>query len=474
MTQFDVSSAYLVVVILSVFMPIATWMVLGHERDRATKLWCGSGLLTVLATICYGFSKKDPSDWLVAVMIGNVFTLAGVLGRVWALRALLAEEFQWQWATVIALTATLLIGMMAAFGPPLTEQLALTLIHLGYYAFLAHQSHRAATRLKVHSAYWVVVSYGLISLLLAFNSIHMLRTGELLDYTQSNWSNWIMVVLGALTMVSTHIGYVGIIMELNKRFERQVLNENFQNQLRIELSQQISHFQRRSLMGELNAYLSHEIRQPMTAILSNAQMGRHMLTQTQPSLPNLERVLKSIESGVERVDNLVRRMGQYVRPHTTEFTSFSSAQLISDSVEILYGYAKKCDVEIRLTNTIPNITLRGNFIELSQVLLNLIRNAIDACDSMSDERLVEIQVREDKGVLHFLILDSGTGFSEESLARAGEKFFTTKLDGLGLGLSISRELSEKFSAQLTWGNRAPRGAFSQMSIPLQRMGTLVK
>ncbi|MFM7011338.1 MAG: sensor histidine kinase, partial [Betaproteobacteria bacterium] len=216
------------------------------------------------------------------------------------------------------------------------------------------------------------------------------------------------------------------------------------------------------------SYMAHEVRQPLTTILSNSQMAKHMLQQTPPQFRDLDRIMGAIVQAVTRIDSLMQRLSRYGRSSIRNVSHFSFADVVLDTVELMEGHARQQRVKLHVEAPSPHIMVEGDQMELSQVLLNLIRNAIDACASLSQEGRVELKVhlQDDRVVL--TVQDNGPGFDSAALVKAGQAFFTTKPDGVGLGLSISRDLSSMNHAELNWRNAA-HGACVELSWPLVRI-----
>jgi signal transduction histidine kinase len=466
MDSLDLRSAYLVVVILYFFIPLATWLVLFHTRTRATRLWCGAGLMVGVSTVLFGVPVQDPWTRVPLLMCANALTLSAVYARVWALRDLASEPFSWRHAITWMLLITFGLGAISALGEMVYVQMSLLLIQMCFYAYLCYEAWRLGRVLESRSALWIPVLYIPIVVLMAVSLLNFLWHSPQVSFFSKGLLNWAMVLMGAVSSLGLHIGYVGIVIELRRRTEMRVLDEVLRGQIRMEHSQQIAHLQRQHLMGEVSAFMSHEVRQPLTAILSNAQMARHMIGQAQVKPADLDRVMNAIVQAVGRVDQLLQRVAQHVRAPARHVTEFVLADLVRDSIEIMQSMAHKRNVTLVVKALVSGVIVKADFIELSQVLLNLIRNAIDACATKPADGRVELRIQCEGPRVLLFVEDNGPGFDEQALQQAGQPFFTTKPDGLGLGLSISRELALQNGAQLAWGNTS-MGACVTLSLPIR-------
>lgn len=465
MSNLDLKSAYLVVVVLYFFIPIATWLVLFHSRNRATKLWCAAGLMVAFSTVLFGVTVENLWDRLPFLVAGNTMMVIAVLARVWALRDLANESFDWRWAMWLLSLQFVLIGLSPLYLEAINLRLMITCMHLSLYAYLTYEAWRIGSALKNRSTYWISAIYGVVSLLLVWNLLRSVLTGTEIDHFAEGWFNWVMVLVAAFSTLGVHIGYVGIVIEIRHRSELSARDEALRADIRTEHSQQMAHLQRQNLMGELSSFMSHEVRQPLTAILSSAQLARHLISQGNSTPADMTRIMNAIVQGVNRVDRLMQRVAQHVRAPERHVKEFSIATLVRDGVEMIHGLAHKQWVEVSVTSALPDVMVKGDFIELSQVLLNLIRNAIDACSNVRQDGQVQLSVERSSHQVTILVQDNGPGFDDTALQQAGQPFFTTKLDGLGLGLSISKDLAAQNGAELTWGN-ASGGAFSRLVVPV--------
>jgi signal transduction histidine kinase len=344
----------------------------------------------------------------------------------------------------------------------------LTLSHVGFYVCMSYEAWRVGLLLNIRSAYWISVLYVPVIALMLASVANSLMASMHVDFFNAGLINWGMVLMGALSSLGLHIGYVGIVMELRRRTEMRVLDEVLRGQIRTEHSQQIAHLQRQQLMGEVSSFMSHEVRQPLTAILSNAQLARHMLGQAQRAPADLDRIMGAIVQGVRRVDELMQRVARHVRAPVRHESEFSLADLVRDSVEMMQGIAHKRSVTLSVQGPSRHDVVKGDFIELSQILLNLIRNAIDACAQAQGGGQVILRLQHAQRRVVVSVEDNGPGFDAQALLQAGQSFYTTKPDGLGLGLSISRELATQNGAELSWRN-GPDGALVQLSFPVRSM-----
>jgi len=198
----------------------------------------------------------------------------------------------------------------------------------------------------------------------------------------------------------------------------------------------LAHASRLTMVGELTASITHEISQPLGAILSNAETAEILLESKQPHLEEVQRILADIRKDDLRASEVIRRMRELLRKRELELKPIDLNAATSDVLRLLDGETHRRGVEIekQFADTLP--VVRGDEIHLQQVLLNLILNGMEAMSesSESNRRLTIRTACEGKDNVEVAVEDSGPGIPSERLPLLFDSFFTTKTHGMGLGL----------------------------------------
>jgi len=232
----------------------------------------------------------------------------------------------------------------------------------------------------------------------------------------------------------------------------------------LELQEQrdeLAHVARVSTMGELAASLAHELNQPLTAILSNAQAALRFMSGNNPAvMEEVREILQDIVDDNNRAGEVIRRMRALVKKGELEFVPLDLASLIRDVVFLVHSDAilQNINISFELADNLPPV--RGDKVQLQQVVLNLILNAFDAMkDCPAGERQVTLRLEATGTALNqAAVIDRGTGMSGDKLDKIFQPFFTTKGEGLGMGLSICRSIIEAHGGHLWAENNPDRGA----------------
>jgi len=281
--------------------------------------------------------------------------------------------------------------------------------------------------------------------------------GEMLNFRKNGKKFWSSLRITPVRDVSgavTH--YVGIQTDTTLMKQRNLEIE--------EQREELLHVTRVGKLAEFVSSLAHEISQPLTAILSYAQAAQRMLGSREPQL---QEILQYIINDDQRAAEVIRRLRYLLKKSKPTFESLDINVLINDTVILIMPHitAKNIVIKFQLNDSLPSI--QGDRIQLQQVLLNLISNSIEAMESNkgSRELLICTSLKKTDNIL-VEVKDSGDGIPEENMKKLFAHFFTSKPDGLGMGLSISRSIIEAHGGRLEGKNNPDHGANFYFTIPI--------
>jgi PAS domain S-box-containing protein len=238
-----------------------------------------------------------------------------------------------------------------------------------------------------------------------------------------------------------------------------------------ELRQQrdeLAHVTRLTTMGELAASLAHELNQPLTAILSNVQAAQRFLAVVPPDLEEIREILGDVVQDNNRASEVIRRLRALVKKEDLALVPLDLITVIRDVVVIVHSDAIFHNVMVAQEADSDLPSVRGDKVQLQQVVLNLLLNAFDAmADCPAGQRRVTVRIgRDGTSMLKVAVCDRGTGLSRHNPDQLFEPFYTTKRDGLGMGLSISRSIIEAHAGRLWAENNRDRGATFYFTVPM--------
>ncbi len=236
-----------------------------------------------------------------------------------------------------------------------------------------------------------------------------------------------------------------------------------------EQRQELAHLTRVAMLGELSGALAHELNQPLTAILSNAQAAQRMLSREPVDMTELREILHDIAVDDRRAGQVIQRLRAMLKNDEPKLLPLDINELIKEVLSIIHSdlITRNIAVITELTPGLPPVY--GDRVQLQQVLLNLIFNA---CEAMSGRparecRLTLATVRDGTAAVRVSVVDRGTGIPPDQLERVFAPFFTTKEHGLGLGLPICRSIAVAHGGRLWASNNQDCGATFHLILPLQ-------
>jgi len=242
----------------------------------------------------------------------------------------------------------------------------------------------------------------------------------------------------------------------------------------LEVQQQraeLAHFSRVSMLGELSGSLAHELSQPLGAILRNTEAAELFLEDPSPDMDELRAILADIRKDDQRAGAVIDRMRSMMKRRAVEHGMLDLNMLAADVIGFVRRDADLRKVRLTLEPASSLPLMRGDRIQLQQVLLNLLLNAMDAVsDSTPDRRRVAVLVRLADKRAEVVVSDTGHGIPEDKLPRVFEPFFTSKQNGMGLGLPISRTIIEAHGGSIQAKNDPDGGAIFCFTLPMAGEG----
>lgn len=239
---------------------------------------------------------------------------------------------------------------------------------------------------------------------------------------------------------------------------------------------EVAHLMRVSVMGELSGAIAHELNQPLTAILSNAEAARLLLAGTSPNLAEVGDAVGDIVHESKRAGDVIHRVRGLLKKDERPPEAIDLNALIRSTIELLHSelIARRFKVELQLAPDLPQTF--GDAVQLQQVLLNLVINAMDAMAATTPpQRTIAVTTRHvEADQIETSITDRGPGLALAAQGRAFEPFFTTKPHGLGLGLSICSTIVNVHGGQLALMNNAGGGARARFTLPARRIAVAAK
>ena len=254
----------------------------------------------------------------------------------------------------------------------------------------------------------------------------------------------------------------GILMDISER-----------KQAELEAARQrhdLAHLARVTTIGELSSSLAHELTHPITAILINAQAAQRFLDGDDVDLKEVREILNDIVTEDQRAGEVIHRLRSLLKKgEPQKHCDVNPNEVVQDVLKLVRNdlINQNVTADTDLAQNLPSII--GDRVQLQQVLLNLVLNACEAmADCASSERQLLIASKLEKSAVQVSVTDRGVGIPEKKLEQVFERFFTTKKEGMGLGLSICRSIIDAHEGKIWATNNADCGATFYFSLPIDR------
>jgi len=269
---------------------------------------------------------------------------------------------------------------------------------------------------------------------------------------------WQLVSTAAIILVQA-----GLISGLLHERRRRQLAEVESRQRLAELA----HANRYSAVGELTTSIAHELNQPLGAILTNTETAELMLKGASPDIGEVQSILADIRRDDQRASEVIRRLRSVLKKTPFEIRDIELNGTVKEAIDLVAAVAEGRRVMLIYMPTLADLRVRGDPVQVQQVVLNVIINAMDAVsDADIGDREVRISTFRSGGVAEIRVADSGRGISESDLANVFNPFFTTKPQGMGMGLAIAKTIVEAHHGTIVAENQSSGGARFTIRLPI--------
>jgi signal transduction histidine kinase len=288
----------------------------------------------------------------------------------------------------------------------------------------------------------------------------MIPAGTVVHFKEpSVWEAHRTEVLLALSVILLQAAFItALFIERRRRSAAELTTQN--------LNAQLAHASRLAVAGELTAAIAHEINQPLGAIQTSADAADLLLQSNEVRREDLLRIVTRIRRDNVRASDVIRRLRTLLARHEPERRPFDLAAAMSDVAMILRPEAERRKVTLDVRPMFSPPCIAGDRTQIQQVLINLVLNAMDAVTGLPENRrLIEVLIERRDGNARVSVQDRGCGIPGETLPKLFDSFFSTKQQGMGLGLSIARSIVDAHGGRIWAENREGNGAAFHVELP---------
>jgi signal transduction histidine kinase len=278
----------------------------------------------------------------------------------------------------------------------------------------------------------------------------------------SIWDRYRWQILSVLAVMLLQGGLIGILLYERRRRK----GAEFDVRQRIA---ELAHVNRYALAGELTASIAHELNQPLGSILVNTETAALLLDESSLDIKELKEILSDIRRDDQRAGEVIRRLRSLLKRAPFDAREIDLNETVNETVDLVTALAHAHDVSLSRVLAGTPVPVKADNIQLQQVLINLMVNAMDAMNDLDkSQRRIVVRTALNDDSAEVEIADSGPGIQAGKSDEVFEPFYTTKPNGMGMGLSIARTIIDMHGGRITAGNSAGQGALFRINLPLAR------
>jgi signal transduction histidine kinase len=283
---------------------------------------------------------------------------------------------------------------------------------------------------------------------------------EVLFREQSVWEQYRWQIALIIAVVLAQAGLISALLNAHRRRRLAEIQS-------AQRTKELAHLNRFATAGELTASIAHEINQPLGSILTNAETAQAILKSPNPDINEVNEILADILKDDQRASEVIRRMKSLLKKAPFELKKFDLNDVVRETLGFLSSLAVGRKVELTSLIKQNALPILGDRIQLQQVILNLVVNGIDAMkDTPAENRIISIRTSRVENFAELSVSDRGPGIPEDKLKAVFEPFFTSKAEGMGMGLSIARTIVEAHNGLIWAKNRDHGGATFRIKLPI--------
>jgi signal transduction histidine kinase len=272
--------------------------------------------------------------------------------------------------------------------------------------------------------------------------------------------SWQMALIAGVILVQGML--IGLLLDERRR--RRLAEVESRQRLA-----ELAHVNRYSAAGELTVSIAHELNQPLGSILTNTETAELMLKSSSPNLDEVKEILADIRRDDQRASEVIRRLRSVLKKTPFEVKDIDLNETVRDVVGFVMTLAEGRHIALKYTSTPTELRIRGDPVQLQQVVLNLIINAMDAISGAQVGKLeIGVTTSRSGAYAEIRVSDTGPGIAVDDLENVFNPFFTTKPQGMGMGLTIVRTIIEAHHGQIVVENPPSGGALFTVRLPVAR------
>jgi C4-dicarboxylate-specific signal transduction histidine kinase len=459
----DILTVLVVLSFLYLLLPTITWLTLLGHRSLSIDLWCLGGITGGLGILLAGSRDMAP-DWIPSYL-ANGLIIASFLTRVNSLKIDLRMQynsFLYIGATVgyMATHSVLLQGeMIYALG--IFARISMLVVSAWFLILLT----KVARNERSHNAAVIAFVYSLVVLCLIFFLVETLTRSAVFGTPLAGKTIALLLFATTIASVVGHLSYIGLILERSKRMKINLSIEMAKMEAMQSRAEDLMRIDRRRSLGAIASSLSHEMSQPLTAMDLIAQTAIKTLENSEKDMEKINVYLERIESNAKRASEMIDKIRSFFREDKKEAKDCTVQDALTDALHLLRHRLSRQNITLHCTMTKKILAVNAEPVELSQLILHVVQNAIESYDENSTERTIKINLAHENNEAILTIQDNGAGIPQEAFADFGKPFVSSKPNHIGLGISVVGQIIAKINGQFRISNNEGNGVHVEIRLP---------
>ena len=463
MTVYHIPTVYLITGMLYLILPLTIWFVLINQPSKAKSLWCAGGGLFGVGLLMVGLRAQLPA-WVTYPLANGLMWFAVALQATALRRALDLSFALKKTALLVGVSLSVFEFFRLGLQDAILRFSWSMLIFMVLFAYIAYLAWRISTTQQLKSGRWLAAVYASTAILMFIRMQRVILGLTEPDAVANGVDSGLTVMNGILISIFGNFAFVGIFLERSSQAEIRATAERVRQEESARLGEQIAQLERQRTLGTMSASFAHELSQPLTAILMDAQAIKISVASGDSNSKEILESIEEIENSTQRTVKLVERIRNFIRPAQADYELVDFKTLLDDVAQLLAYDIRKHKIKFEFDVDAAPCWVHGDRVQLSQIVLNVYRNAMEAMASGARKKIfVSLECSEKSVVLR--VRDTGPGLSVDMKSVVGEPFMSSKEDGLGVGLSISKTIAEMHSGSLTISNAVDGGAIVELNLP---------
>lgn len=442
-------------------MPLVVWIALREQKSKSVNFWCSGGELFGLGLLLISLRGQIP-DW-ASYDAASLCMHMGNVQRIQALRKQLDNPMSRGLFTSLVLMFWLVFVISRQVYPDGPYHFAWSCLAVAFQCLWMHHLAQAIGRGEgSRSAKWLGYAYLPLAVFLIIRAAQVLSGTATQGLLVNDYTQFVIALMGIFSAVLGNTSFMAVFVERASRQQLQMAANRARREESERLGRQIAQLDRQRGMGLLAASLAHELSQPLTHIHLIAE--RTQFDIPPDSEPALSKHIDDILRNTLHAMEIMSRIRGFIRAREVTFQSVKLSDVCANVTYLMGDWLHSEHIDLQITSAEPALSVQGDPVQLAQILVNLIRNAVQATSGQPERRIrITLQRQGDRATVQ--VQDNGPGFDPDVLTGDAGTWYTSKSEGLGVGLSISQHIAEQHQGHLTLGNAPEGGAVVTLSLP---------